>query len=59
MPTLDRRQAERKVSDAAIDSTGEIIRAEVPGDRHVSLNIVADISGLKAHPNGWQVVEER
>ena len=21
--------------------------------------IVGDISGLKAHPNGWQVVEER
>ena len=39
--TFNSRQAERTVSDAPIDQTGEIARVEVPGDRLVSINIEA------------------
>jgi len=42
MTKLDNRQDEKIVTDAPIDETGELIRAQVPGDRHVSLNILAN-----------------
>ena len=62
------RPAPRRGRERVVPAGGEYIVLRAPGNLDdypgnslsgIQTAIVGDISGLKAHPNGWQVVEER